>query len=436
MRLALHGARVFLTNWAGFALQFVTGVVVVRLLGAEGKGLLALVTSAAMVLGMLGQLGTPSAAVYLMQREGVSARALLARQATLTLAVTALVALLILVAMPLFVDTFLGGAAGAEQLVWLALPLVPAQMVLGFAGVLLLARRDSGHYARITVFVAVATLVLTVAFVPVLRLGVAGAVLAVVLAQGAAALAGAYLLARGATTSESAAPVTFGRMLRLGLPYYAGTVGAQTFKRLDNFLIGGFLGPAPVGYYSVALTAYDAVLSIPRALSGLVAGEGARREPAAAALLVAGATRRAALLLVGVSVIGALLAWPLVPLVYGADFARSVPPLHVLLAAAVVVGWTILVQTWFVAVGRMGTSGGLTLLAGAGNLLLSLWLIPIWGLVGSALATLAAALASAVLHGILFRRLSGQPAGSAIFLRADLARLRRGSIRGFLLGDR
>lgn len=434
MRLALHGARVFVTNWAGFALQFVTGVIVVRMLGAEGKGLLALVTSAAMLVGMLGQLGFPSAALYLMQREGVSPRALLGRQLVLALIVTCIAAGLALLGMTFFLERFLGGASGAEGLVWLALPLVPAHMTISFASVLLLARRDTADYARIALTVTIATLVLTVVFVRAMGLGVAGAILAVVVAHVASAVAGAWLLARGPQGARGSS-TSMGRLLRLGVPFYAGTVGAQTFKRLDNFLVGWFLGPAAVGYYSIALTAYDGVLSIPRALSGLVAGEGAKREAGEAARLVAGATRRATLLLVAVSVVGVLLAWPLVPLVYGSDFARAVPPLQLLLAAGVVVGWTILVQTWFVSVGRMGLSGGLTLFAGAGNLLLSLWLIPIWGLVGCALATLIASLLTAALHGVLFRRLSGQPAASAIFLPSDLRRMRRGSVKSFLMGD-
>lgn len=431
VRLALHGARVFATNWAGFALQFVTGVLVVRLLGAQGKGLLALVASAGMLLGMLGQFGFPSAALYLMQRERVSARALLGRQLLLAVAITGLAALLMVLWGDFFVERFLAGATDGKRLTWLALPLVPAHMIAAFAGVLLLARRESAHYARVTLLGSGATLLLTVTFVGLFRLGVLGAVLAVVCAQVVSATYGAYLLVRG-PAGAAGGTTTAARLLRLGLPYYAGTVGAQTFKRLDNFLIGWFLGPAPVGYYSVALTAYDAVLSIPRALSGLVAGEGAKREPGAAATLVAGATRRATLLLVGVSAAGALLAWPLVPLVYGADFARAVPPLQLLLAAAVIVGWTVLVQTWFVSVGRMGVTGGLTLLAGIGNLLLSLWFIPIWGLVGSALATLLASVVTSFLHGLLFHRLSGRRAWTAVFARSDLRS--NGSLKEYLLG--
>lgn len=434
MRLALHGARVFLINWAGFALQFVTGVVVVRMLGAEGKGLLALVTSAAFVLAMLGQFGLPSAAIYLMQREGVSVRALLAHQATLALLTTASAALLMAFGMSFFVDRFLDGAPGADALVWLTLPLVPAHMIVAFVGVLLLARRGSGDYTRITLLASVTTLVLTVLFLAI-DMGVAGAVLAVVVAQCGTAVAGSWLLARGPEGARGDG-TSLARMLRIGLPLYAGTVGAQTFKRLDNFLIGWFLAPASVGYYSIALTAYDAVLSIPRALSGLVAGEGAKREPRAAAVLVASATWRATILLLGVSMIGALLAWPLVPLVYGADFVRAVRPLQILFAAGVLVGWTILVQTWFVAVGRLGIIGGLTLFAGIANLGLSMILIPAWGIVGSAVATLLAGFVSALLHGVWFGRLSGQPAGSAFFLGSGLRMTGTLSLRHFLLGER
>jgi O-antigen/teichoic acid export membrane protein len=212
---------------------------------------------------------------------------------------------------------------------------------------------------------------------------------------------------------------TFLSLLKFGLRHHVGSLGAQLFKRGDTFLLAHFLNVSAVGYYAIALTAYELLLSVPRAISGLLAGESSARPGELAAVLVSRTARQVLWVMIIVAILVSVLAIPFVPLLYGQDFNRSVPPLLLLLAAAVSLGAAISLQAYFLGIGRPGLNGSLTLASGLANLWLSLWLIPLAGLVGNALATLLGCLLNFTLHLLWFRRLANVPLRAVVLPTTD-----------------
>jgi O-antigen/teichoic acid export membrane protein len=431
MSLARKSGGVFLANWTVFPIQFLTGAVVTRSLGAEGKGVVTVLSMTAGLLAMLFHFSAPSAATYFLRRGEHRERILLENYLIIVALVAVAVTGLGFLGHGLFVAVLLQGTIVPPWLFALALASVPFIMINAFGTALLLAAGDARTYGRLTVASSVLTLVSTILLVVGLDWRLPGAILAVTGAQAATAL---WLVARVARRTRGEAGGVrvrvLGDLLGFGLRLHGGAVSSQMFKRADTYLVAYFLTTQAVGYYSVATMAYEAVLSIPRALAQLLGGEASGRAGAGtneeAAALVARTARNVLwLMLAAVLVVGLASVW-VVPLVYGADFTQAVPPLLILLPAAVLVGYTICLQAYFLAIARPGLNGTFNTLAGAVNLGLSIVLIPRLGIVGNAWATAVASLVIVVLHLESFRRLAPVLLREAVLpRREDVTFLRR-----------
>lgn len=408
MKLAQKGFGVFLSNWAVLPLQFLTGVLVVRTLGAEGKGVLVIFTTGITLLAGIGQFGLPNAASYLVRKGTANERTLLLHYLALLLGFTGLTAAVLLLARGWMWRMFFAGTPAQPVMIYLLLGILPLSMATNFLAMLLLAQGRAKEYAKQTVGLGVLNMVFTLVLVVWLKFGVVGGLAALALAQGVNV---AFITRRilGVTAGQ---PAAFSRgvlreMLRLGFQNYFVSLGSLIFKRIDTFLIQGFLGTAAVGIYSVARVPFDTVLTVPRAVSGLVAGEAAGTEGTAAGTLVAKVTRNVFwIMLALVGPIALASPW-IVPAFYGARFAQSVPSLEILLLAAVFFGTAISLQTYFVGIGRPHLNAKFTLIAGAVNAGLSCLLIPRLGIFGNALACLAGAALLCGLQAFWFLRLAG-----------------------------
>jgi len=403
LSLVRKGAGVFLGNWTALPLQFLTGVLLARMLGAEGRGMLALFAAGITLLAGLGQFGLPNAAAFLVRREIANERTLVAGHLLVTLAFTLVIAGALFAGEALVWRLLFEGVRPDRWMIPLVLVTLPLNMVNTYMGMLALAQGRAADYARQTVGLGVLTALFTVALVGATGAGIAGGMLAVALANAVnTVLVGARLLraTKGQVVAVSGA--TLRRMLALGFQNYWVSIGGLVFKRIDTFLVQGFLGTAAVGYYAVARVPFDAVLTVPRALTGLVVGEASAAGDAGAGPIVARVTRNVLwLMLLAVAPIAAGAPW-VVPWLYGADFAASVPSLGLLLAAAVLFGAAISLQPYFVGIGRPWINSACTLGSGVASVGLGLWLIPLLGIEGNALASLAGAALFFVLQAALY----------------------------------
>ena len=427
MSLARKGASVFFSNWLRVPIQLAIGVLVVRVVGAEGKGVLVILTTGISLLATLGHLGFPAAAIYFVRRRIYNERTLLANYSIVIIVVGLLSAGLLFLASDFFIAVLLQGTSVSPGLICLVLAGVPLSMAFTFISSIQLANGQTNEYAQLVVGASVLNLIGTLILVVVFRLGVLGALTAILLSQ--LIMAAIFTRTILVTTRGQACevhPRVFIALLKFGVQQHIASVGSLIFKRFDSFLLAYFLDVAAVGYYSVAYTAYDTVLSIPRAVNPLLAGEASGRDTRNAASFVARTTRNVFWIMLSAIVVLAIASPWLIPLVYGPDFAQSVAPLVILLIAALLVGLSANLQSYFLGIGKPGFNGVFTLVAGVANLGFSLWLIPAAGIVGNAVATLLGSVILALLPLFWFSRLSGISIRLVLLLTAqDQAAWRR-----------
>jgi O-antigen/teichoic acid export membrane protein len=330
-------------------------------------------------------------------------------------------AILVAGAIPLFATLL---PAQPVPLTYVAL--AAAQLGLGTLGwpyLAVLAGRAA--FARVAAVECVSALVGTVCLLGALLLtgGVSGVLAAHVVAAGIAALLARALT--GPARRDAHRPALRLRdLVRQAAPFGATAAAQSLYTRLDVLLLGQLASSRAVGLYSVAYKAPNLLTYLGSTVAGplfpLMAQTGATENPVAFQRAVR------ALGVMGPAVALALsgLAAPILGLLYGAEY-EAAAPLLVLLAWSAAANWlyapiAVALQArrcegWWLA----GLIAALAVNA-AGNL----WMIPRWGALGAAAATLASELVLvAIGTGLLAARLRILPAwrGTAGGLAATVA---------------
>lgn len=180
---------------------------------------------------------------------------------------------------------------------------------------------------------------------------------------------------------------------RYGLRGQVGGMLSLINLRLDVVILGALVGPATLGVYAVA-SKYAELLRLPGlAVTYVLYPRLAERDRAAAGRDVAALMPRAFVLTV-LAAIPLAAGVPLLPLVYGPEFAGAMLPAYILLFGLIGEGVAGLVSAYLYGVGRPGANSialGVSVVVTVG---LDLALIPHYHAVGAAIASAAAYLTS------------------------------------------
>jgi O-antigen/teichoic acid export membrane protein len=414
---------VFGVRIAAAIIGVVNAFVLARLLAPAGKGDFYLVQLVPSTLLVLGQLGLPSAIAFYAGR-GHTAK-LGSRALQLALALSAVGVVITALLLPVLDHSLFRAIDPA--LVVVALAIVPFSYLATFGNAVLTGRQRVGVYGAVAVGQVVAALVLFLVLIGVLGLGVAGAITAYLLyTAGAAAVVSVAALRVTAGPSERPA-TTVRSLFKYGLRLYPASLSGFFSYRADVYLLALLVGdPVQLGLYSIAVGLAELVFFLPDSVVTVffphVAG-GSREEADETVALVTritvAATGLAALPL-------ALAAFIAVNLILPA-YTGGLPALYVLLPGVVMLSASKTLSAYLNGIGRGGTVSMTAMASLAANVVINLVLIPVFGIVGAAAASLASYSLGALLQVTICARIAGRPARTFLVpARSDAAMLRRG----------
>jgi O-antigen/teichoic acid export membrane protein len=393
-----------------------------RFLGPDGRGVYAVLILLPTTLFAIGQLGLTSAMVFRAGRGG-SLGDLERHTIGLGLGVSAVVIGATLLALPVLEKTVLKVAP--DDLLRLALLALPLRLVATLAGSVLYGRQLFRAYNAILAVQSVLGVLLVVALVGVLAAGVPGALAAYLLflAFGTVIVL-AYLDRLRRATVESGDRVSAGALLGYGVRLYPASVGTFFGYRADVFLLGWLLGsPTEIGIYAVAVSLAELVFNVPDAVSTVLFPRIATAERAEADAL-APAMARATVLLTALAALALVpAAWLALVLLLPA-FIGGMPALLVILPGIVGLSLAKVLTSYLSGIDRLAPVTGAAVVSLVVNLGANLALIPAWGIVGAAAASLVSYTAYAVLMVWFASRASGAAWHAFVVPRAeDVARL-------------
>ena len=181
-----------------------------------------------------------------------------------------------------------------------------------------------------------------------------------------------------------------GTVLRPAVVLGAGSALGLLSFNFDSLMLGLIRDASAVGWYGAAYKPVTVVLAVPLTyFIGLfpALSRTHRHDAAAFRDIVSNSLRLAALFAVPVAVGGTFLAEPIITLLFGPDYAPAVPALRVLAWAAALVILRGTFRQALNAAERQDLDLRCAMIATGLNILLNLVLIPQYGIVGAAAAT-------------------------------------------------
>jgi O-antigen/teichoic acid export membrane protein len=398
---------------------FVPAILVARWLGPADRGLYAVIATTSGIVFVLVAAGLPMAVMYFASRRPAPTRTLLGN----SLAWAAVLALVLVPATALL-DDRLADLFGQGQggLAWvLAAVLIPFTFLDWTTHNQLLGAGRFGLYNTLVVLSKVVFLVGVVLLLHVVPLGVSGVYLAT--------LAGSLLVIGGALRPILAAgrPRLDGGLLRRMLSYGGRTQVGGVFQymnsRFDVLILQFFRPLSAVGTYVVAQTLAELVMLLARSFQSSVLPAVTRDtgDPESQAQTTAAALRHHGLLAAGAVLVNCVIGPVLIVLAYGPAFHAALVPFFVILPGIWFLGTGLVIANDLNGRGRPGLASTLSGLAVALTAALDVALIPPFGVVGAAAASLVAYTVFGVASLVVVARVARIRLRSLVPTRADLA---------------
>lgn len=402
----LNIGRLLLTSTLGL----ISTIILVNAFGAEGFGMYTLALLLPTIFVRIFNLGTQFAITYHVARRQDELPKISAEVLWIALGIglvsTGMGALLIRFASALVFPNV------PVSLLYLSLPIVMIVSLLMDIIAIFRGLEEFDTATAIEIVPQIMILVLTILFVLVFDWGVAGGILAVVLSRLWAAVLAVRALLRRVDISlrlpDAQSRRNIRQILRYGLTTELGLVADLVNYRADVLLLNGFIGPAAVGIYDVAVLMIERLWIVSQAVGHVVLARVATLDDDAARGDVTTITVRAVF---WVTALGALVAFLLadwaIPLFFGAGFGESAAALQILLPGIVSMGVARLLIADITGRGRPGINSVQTVISAVLNVALNLYLIPRYGVLGAAFATTISYTALLIMKMRTMRRLAG-----------------------------
>ncbi|MCI0691260.1 polysaccharide biosynthesis C-terminal domain-containing protein [candidate division KSB1 bacterium] len=416
------------TSIVSIPLTIATGIVVARALGPAGKGAYELALATAALLGIVLGFSLSSGVTYVVARGKAKLGALALQLAWFALLVGLLaIAILLALRRTYFADTFLPAEMRGWSIVAISLLLIFTEMS-GYWRAMLLGRQEiikangrelisraalflfmlaaigilaaSGHQASaaglVWVNVAVATLKSPL-FLQALRPFFSGSAIH------------QPMLAEKKSWRAPVEASGLSEVVKFASPSYLSNLAQFLNYRLDVFLVSFFAGAAAVGLYTLAvalaqttwlLSTAAATVLLPR----IAAQQASHSENAAQTARI---TRMALWVSIAMALLLALVAEPLVTLIYGQAFRGSLAPLFWLLPGIVIFSAANVLASYIAGIGKPRLNFLVSLAGLFVTVTLNLLLIPRLNIVGAAISSTASYTTSTALILWFFKRESG-----------------------------
>jgi len=397
-----------------------TGAVIARSLGPTGAGVWAIFQLILSYAEALGRLKTDQASVYFVGQRRYDLETVISVLNVIAIVSSAVLIIAGLIWFDNLYALLFKNAPDVRALVWLLLLQIPLQFLYLNYAYLHIARSDIRTYNRMVVVRAVVYSITSVVLLVVLRAEILGVVLAAILGVLCGLVYGAVRLHREARLLFRWEWPLFKDLVGYGGHLYAAGAVAQLNNQLTGFLTALYLVPAHIAFFSIAAARRDVVNIVPNAvgvvlyprLSGI-------RDAGDAANFTARTVRTLVPVMIATGLAAGLLAEPAVVLLYGQQFLPVVEPFLLLLPGIVIAGAVSPFNQYFMGIGRPGLVTATAIPAVVAQLFLGLWLVPVYGIAGAALAMLGSLVLGAVVSVVAFLRISRLTFRDIVVTRRD-----------------
>jgi O-antigen/teichoic acid export membrane protein len=415
----LYLRDVFLKLGSGlvaFVMNFASGVIVARTLGAEGNGLATLLILTPTMIAAFGSLGIDKANGYLAGSRKRSAQVLLGNSLSWAAMTTLVTGVAYWAAMPL-TSNFLSAGGIERPVLGLAFAIVPVALIEMYLQGILWGLNRIPQLSLVSVIRFSSQLALSVILVVILKLGVRGAVIAAIVTPGMCVALYLVFLRNDARVQFGYYRDALKDSLTFGIQVHLGSVMQFLNYRLDMFVVNYFTGTINVGFYAVAVSLAELLWYLPDAAGFVLFPKTASSDPETARQFTP-KVARLAVFITGVAAIGLfLVSRPIIATLYTKEFLPSLYPLWILLPGVIALGYSKVIFSDLGGRGKPYYGTLASLLSIAVTVGLDLVLIPRWGIIGAATASSLAYITNAAAAVVFYLKVTGNRLGDVLLIQ-------------------
>lgn len=365
----------------GLGTSFVIGVLVARLFGVQGKGVLSIVMQVPGLLIMLLDLGITTSTIYFVSRGTLRPGTAAANAMVIAAGLGALGAPVVYVLLVGPLAIVHGVPAGAALI---AMMILPAGLLAAWLGGI----SNGLSNLVLPLWYSIISSTVTMAGLLLLLLTGHNSLTGIVAVSAIGTFAGVLVFVIG--LREWLRPfridLSAGRKTaKFSAKAYSTSIAGLLHERQDILLLGWLAGTVAVGLYSVSVSFAELTWYVPSALSAAILAKGSRRSEVSAVDYTT-RTTRIAVIFMGCTIVlsAAVVPW-LLPFVYGRPFAPAVFAFFALLPGVLADGVSRILWSYQTTRGRIywRQALGTTVL----NLVTIFLLVPTFGAIGAGLAS-------------------------------------------------
>lgn len=410
------------TQLASIVITMFNGAIVARLLGTEGKGILALVVLVPNMLALFLNGGLSMANVYFTGRKRFDVATLSSNSVAFALVATAVGAV---VTIAIYASGWLPRVLPGvpPDLLALGMLSLPISLLNSFFTTILQGLQQIRQINRVSLIQRTSAALLTILFVFVLRWHLAGAVIAMLLSLSLSlGMLMRALRGHGASFRPRWRRPVLNTTLKFGLRGYVANLLQFFNYRLDLFLVNFFLGVSGAGIYTTSVGMAEMLWNLPNAVGFVIFPKSANSSAAEMNRFTPRVFRATLMFTALGGVLLALVGKPFINLVYTPAFAAAYVPLLALLPGVVLLGGAKVLTNEISGRGYPqynSITSGVSLIL---TVIFDLLLIPRYGVLGASLASTLAYSTIFLLALYYYRRVSqlagdtARPSGSVTSL--------------------
>lgn len=367
-------------------------MIVARTLGVEGKGIYALVLMVGALLVLFLSFGLGNSITYFTASRQYPIRDLFSFSVAATIFFSVIGGVVFYISYKLFLSNrVLAGVSSTH--IQLILISIPISLLTIYLTSIVHGKQEFLAYNVITVTRVYSNLLLQIVST-LLSGGILGAILAWVIAS-IISLGTALWYVREDISLVIRFPIAMLKPLAsFGFKNYITNLLSFFNLRLDTFFVNYYSGSGMVGLYSTGVSSAELVWYVPNAIGSALYPKSSTMSKDASARVTAQICRQV-LVVTTILVIGASVLGPfLIPFFYGSDFQASVQPFLWLLPGILGISVSKIIASNLGGIGKPQFAAYTSIITLAATIVLDIILIPVYSIVGAAIASSVAYLLS------------------------------------------
>lgn|GEM_PF-109530 len=420
-------ASVFGSNVFTLAANFMVVIILVRVLGPEKYGLYTSVLVVPMLVVSFFQMGIRASTVYQIGSGRHNDHELVSAVFSILLLTSAGGMLFSGLAF-----SFVNTVGYTPVMMGLAIAVIPLRLTSVYTGGVFLGKEEIALANRMNWLAGLLMLIFSVILVLGFRLGLAGALISLLLSNLVVAVVAVVSMLRQFSIRISFYNQLIGKLLQTGVIYALSFLIIQLNYRIDVLLLKSLSTASEVGIYSLGVSVAELLWQIPLAISVVVMSRSANSTDIMAMSRSTARLLRVSLVVgLAISVCIVLLSPWVVPFVFGAKYVPSIPVMQTILPGILMVIMFRILSGQLSGIGKPAVALRAFVPALVLNVLLNYLWIPAFGANGAVMATNVSYTMGSVIYLMAFSRITGMPVRSILkFEKEDWVFL--GRIRQFI----